>query len=134
MSNSYNKLNEYIENGGNVADYYLNKEEINYSLQNPEKYSTITQITKYDEYLNYKKEIEQVREKSSDKKSATFNYVESLKLNIPKKAMLIKMYYPSFKTYDKEIIEYVNSQKLSIKEKEDVLKELGFTVKEGRVY
>ena len=137
MSNEYNKINEYVNDGGTPAEYYTNKEEINYAYTNPEKYSAIKQIASYNEYQTYNDTIKDIKEKystSNERKSAIINYVNGLPLNIPQKAMLIKMYYSSFKQYDNQIIEYVNSQDLTISQKSDILKEVGFTIKNGVVY
>ena len=63
------------------------------------------------------------------------NYVENLpNLTIPQKALLIKSEMSSYKKYDNQIIEYVDSQNLSTKEKEEILKNVGFKIKNGRVY
>ena len=137
MSDTYNKINSYTDDGGNVADYYLNKEEIDYSYQNPEKYKTIKQITTYDKYLTYQDEINNIKERyesTNQRKSAIINYVNSLDLSIAQKAMLIRMNYSSFTSYDKQIIEYINNQDLTKKEKEEILSKLGFKIKDGRVY
>ena len=48
--------------------------------------------------------------------------------------MLIKLNYSSFDSYNKQIIEYINSQDLSKTEKAEILTKLGFTIKDGRVY
>lgn len=101
---------------------------------------------------------------SGSKKAKVINYINSLNLSIPQKAILIKSQYSTYKNYDKEIfnyvnkinisanekkvllksigfknynkdvINYINSQNLSIKDKEKKLKSLGFTVRNGRVY
>lgn len=101
---------------------------------------------------------------SGSKKNKVINYVNSLKLSIPQKAILIKSQYSTYKDYDKEIINYVNkinisanekkmllksigfnnynndivnyinSQNISKVEKEKKLKSLGFTIRDGRVY
>ena len=137
MSDTYNKINLYTNDGGNVSDYYLNKDEIDYSYQYPEKYKTIKQITTYDKYLTYQNEISNIKdryENTNQRKNAVVNYVNSLELTIPQKAMLIRMNYSSFNSYDNQIIEYINSQDLTIKEKEDILSKLGFKIKDGRVY
>ena len=134
MSNQYNKINMYTDDGGSVSNYYLNKEEIDYSYNYPEKYALMTRITTYDKYNDYAKELEEIRDKSSDKKTATIKYINSLPLSIVKKAMFIKSYYSSFTNYDEQIINYINSQKLSVQDKEVILKKLGFTIKNGRVY
>ena len=63
------------------------------------------------------------------------NYVENLpNLTIPQKALLIRSEMSSYKKYDNQIIEYVDSQNLSTKEKEEILKNVGFKIKNGRVY
>ena len=134
MSNEYNKISEYVNDGGKVSDYYLNKSEIDYSIQNPDKYKTINQITSYDKYLEYQNKIKDVRNNTKDDKNETIKYINSLNLNIPQKAMFIKQYYKSFNSYDSEIIDYINSQKLSKSDKESILTQLGFTIKDGRVY
>ncbi len=101
---------------------------------------------------------------SGSKKNKVINYINSLKLTIPQKAILIKSQYNSYKDYDNEIINYVNkinisanekkmllrsigfnnynsdivnhinSQNISKIEKEKKLKSLGFTIRDGRVY
>ena len=134
MSKEYNKINEYLDTGGDVADYYMNKDEINYSIQNPEKYATIIQITDYNKYLDYKNELDKLRDNTDDKKVTTINYINSLKLSIPQKAMFIKQYYTTFDNYNEEIIKYVDKNVKSMEEKILILTELGFTVRNGRVY
>lgn len=137
MSDEYNKINMYINDGGTPSDYYTNKEEIDYSYENPSKYSTITQITTYAKYQNYNDAIKDIKEQyedSNQRKYNVINYVNGLNLSIPQKAMLIKLNYSSFKDYDNQIIEYINSQNMTIAEKTTILEQLGFTVRNGRVY
>ena len=137
MSDEYNKINMYISDGGTPSDYYINKEEIDYSYENPAKYSTIAQITTYSKYQNYNDAIKDIKEQyedSNQRKYAVINYVNGLNLSIPQKAMLIKLNYSSFKDYDNQIIEYINSQNMTIAEKKTILEQLGFTVRNGRVY
>lgn len=137
MANEYKKINMYVADGGNASEYYTNKEEIDYSYENPTKYSTIRQITTYQKYNSYKNEIDTIKDKydnTNERKYAVISYVNNLNLSISQKAMLIKMNYSSFRDYDNQIIEYINSQDLTIQEKTDILTELGFTVRDGRVY
>ena len=134
MSSTYNKVNKYTEQGGNVSDYYLNKEEINYALDNPAKYTTILQITDYDNYLEYKDKIDEIRDNTDNKKEATINYINSLKLSIPQKAIFIKLYYNSFNGYNEQIVNYIKQNVSSMDEKNLILKNLGFTIRDGRVY
>ncbi len=101
---------------------------------------------------------------NGSKKKKVIEYINSLNLSVPQKAILIKTSYNTFKNYDnqiisyvnkidvslpekkvllksigfsnynKDVISYINSQNLSQKEKEDKLKSLGFTVRNGVVY
>ena len=100
----------------------------------------------------------------NSRKNKVIRYINSLNLNIPQKAMLIKMEYSSFKQYDNQIVKYVNnidcssydkkvilktigftsydkdiintinSKNISVEEKTKELEELGFKVRNGRVY
>ena len=134
MSNQYNKVNQYVSQGGDPATYYLNKSEINYALDNPERYAVIKQIADYDKYEKYKSDITTIRNNTSNDKVETIQYINSLNMSVPQKAMFIKLYYPSFKGYDEEIISYINSQPLTIEEKTKALKKLGYKINNGRVY
>ena len=101
---------------------------------------------------------------TNSKKNKIINYVNSLNLSIPQKAILIKSQYSSYDSYDRQIVNYVNSQNLSkfdkatllksigfddynsyivqevnsrnisAKEKEEILDDLGFRIVNGRVY
>lgn len=101
---------------------------------------------------------------SGSRKAKVIQYVNSLNLSIPQKAILIKMEYNSYDNYNnqivnyindldktandkkvllksigfdnfnKDVVEYINSQNISIAEKEEKLKDLGFTIRNGRVY
>ena len=101
---------------------------------------------------------------SGSKKQAVMQYINTLNLSVPQKAILIKMNYNSFDQYngqiinyvknlnettndkkvllkqigfddfDKDVVNYINSQKLTKEEKESKLKDLGFTIRNGRVY
>ena len=100
----------------------------------------------------------------NSRKNKVIKYINSLNLSIPQKAMLIKMEYSSFKQYDNQIVKYVNnidcssydkkvilktigftsydkdiintinSKNISVEEKTKELEELGFKVRNGRVY
>ena len=100
----------------------------------------------------------------NSRKYKVINYINSLSLSIPQKAILIKMEYNSFDAYDTQIVNYINdfdysefdkasmlkligfdfydkylvnyinSQNLSIDEKEEKLKDLGFNIRNGVVY
>ena len=137
--NNYQKI-ELYDNYAKVGnkEYYLNSSNEWQKLDTTTaKYKTVKQITTYDKYLTYQKNIDEVKDKydnTNQRKSAVINYVNSLKLSIPQKAMLIKLNYSSYDTYNKQIIEYIVNQKLTATEKSEILTKLGFTVKDGRVY
>lgn len=64
-----------------------------------------------DKYEEYRNGVENARAKvegTANKKAATIEYVNNLELDIPQKAMLIRSYYSSFKSYDSDIINYLN--------------------------
>lgn len=126
------KLNE--EFGINPNEYFENKNEYDYAYKNPEKYKTIKQITSYNNYNTYKNKIKEIKDNTTNDKQETIKYINSLKLSVPQKAMFIKQYYKSFTDYDNEIINYINSKKISSKDKTAILEQLGFTVRNGRVY
>ena len=137
--NNYKNV-EIYDNYAKVGDkeYYKNNSDEWQKLDTTSaKYITANQITTYDKYLTYQNEIDTIKDKyenTNQRKNVVINYVNSLELSIPQKAILIKMNYSSFNSYNSQIIEYINSKDLSKSKKEEILTKLGFTVKDGRVY
>ena len=127
---------ELLKKDIDMSDYnkYGSYEEFNYSVKNPEKYKMITMITDYDEYQHIMKNIKDIKSDvdkngntiSGSKMKKVISYVNSLKLSIPQKAMLIKQQYPSFKTYDKQIYQFVNGKNLDFMSKANIMKQMGF--------
>lgn len=109
---------------GNRQYYKNNKNEWQKVDNTTSKYKIATQITSYDKFLDYDNEIKKIKENSTNKKTAIINYVNSLELSIPQKAMLIKMNYSSFDNYDGEIRKYIDSKNLTNKEKQELYKDL----------
>ena len=70
----------------------------------------------------------------NSKKKKTIAYINSLNLSAIQKAMLIRMEYSSFTSYDKQIIQYINNRSLNIEDKKEILTSLGFKIRNGRVY
>lgn len=71
----------------------------------------------------------------NSKLNKVYSYVESLpNLSVAEKAILIKSQVSSFDKYNNQIVKYVDSYDLTTKEKEDILKNIGFKIKNGRVY
>ena len=138
-------LNNYknIEITDNYAivgnkEYYKNSNDewTKIDTESP-KYKIANLITKYNNYLKYNDEIKNIKnqyDNSNTRKNAVIKYVNSLDLTIPQKAMLIKMNYSSYNNYNNQIISYVNNQKISLDEKKEILEELGFKVRNGKVY
>ena len=71
---------------------------------------------------------------TNSKKKKVISYINSLNLSAVQKAMLIKMEYSSFNSYDKQIIQYVNNRSLNMEDKKEILTSLGFKIRNGRVY
>ena len=113
---------------------YDSYDEYDYATKNPDKYSVIKQITSYDKYNTYKDKLTDIRNNTTNDKTETIKYINSLPLSIPQKAIFIKQYYKSYTKYDKEIVDYVKQNCKTQKEREQVLSTLGFTIKDGRVY
>lgn len=138
MSNEYNKINEYVNDGGFVSEYYINKEEIDFAYNNPEKYQVVKVIT--GDIVTCKKYSKDLEEIKSDKdsngktiansrKQKVFDYINSTDLNFEQRVMLAKLEYPSYDEYNNEIIEYLNNNKdISYEEEVEILKQLGFEV------
>ena len=76
--------------------------------------------------------INNIKANTKNDKAETIEYINSLKMSIPQKAMFIKQYY-KFNDYNEEIIRYIDNQNISYAEKEAILRELGFNVDGGHV-
>lgn len=102
--------------------YDMSPEEY-YSMDGLTK-STIagSNIYKYDE-IN--KKLTAIRDNTKEDKKETFNYINSLDLSVPQKAMYIRMYYKSYDEHNKDIINYLDSLGLDFEEKRAILVKLG---------
>lgn len=150
VQNEINELSEKALDNYSKVELYDNYAIINdkeyYKNNNDEwtkidttnaKYKTAKLITRYNDYLSYDNKIKELKKQynsSNSRKIAIIKYVNSLDLTIPQKAMLIKMNYTSYSNYNNQIINYINEQDISIDEKKEILEELGFKVRNGRVY
>lgn len=129
--------NEYTQK--DLTDYGT-YEEMNYAINNPEKYAAIKQITNYETYNSYTDEIQKIKAKyastdnmtskqktamSKKRKEEVQKYINSLKLNKYQKMMLEKLAGGySIKSHEKEMFKYINSLQMTKKEKETLHKEL----------
>ena len=105
------------------TDYDMSPEDY-YSMKDLTK-STIVGSNVFD-FNKYDSELKTIRDNTKDDKNETIKYVNSLNLSIPQKAMYIKMYYPSYNDYNKEIFSYINSLDLIYDQKKSILINLGF--------
>ena len=122
LANEVLKRKEKVD----ISDYgnYGSLEEFDYANKNPGKYNAITQITDYDSYNEYKKKINEIKDKYEDtneRKQAVFSYINSLELNKYQKLMLQKLASGySIKNYKREMQNYINSLELSAAEKQQI--------------
>ena len=129
MSNLYNKVNEWTGQGRLVSDYYANKEENDYSLENPQKYNTITNFNlSYESYTKYSKEINNIKNQYNDtnsRKNAVWQYIQNQKIPKVQKILLYNLCGGySISNYKDYIFNYVNSQNISKIEKQEIWKYL----------
>ena len=72
---------------------------------------------------------------SGSRKKKIVNYINSLDLSIPQKAILIRQEYSNFNDYNNQIVEYVSELNISYEEKVNIIEQLDMTVgSDGRVY
>ena len=132
MSNSYNKVKEWLTQGKQLSDYYANKDENNYSLQSPEKHFSISNFKiDYDKYTDYRKKVSSLKKKFPGKENTTirknevYKYINSLPLNQYQKILLWKeLGGYSISGYKNMMYKYINNLKISKKEKEIIWEEL----------
>ena len=112
---------------------YSSYEEYKYARDYPEKYNVISQITDYDSFEKYKKDISDIKKQysteagyeSKERKQAIQSYINDLDLNVGQKMMLEKMAGGyNIKNYKNSIYEYLESTDLSEKVKYNIWKEL----------
>lgn len=116
----------------------------NWAFENPEKYTVSKVVTddlfEYKQYTNDLNDIQADKDSSGkaisgSAKNKKIDYINSLNIEYGAKLILFKDAYPSDDTYNKDIIDYLNGRSdLSYDERVTILKELGFTVKNGKVY
>ena len=128
MAQTYNKINEWIENGGRISDYYANKEEANFSIESPTKYMTLKNMgVDYYNYKKYQEDVNAIKKKYSGtsnakiRKQKVYEYVNDLKLSANQKVLLFKMLGNySIKDFSSQAYQYINSFNLSAKEKKEI--------------
>lgn len=164
ITKNYKEQIEKQENGAKEVQEQLKREKqknitnviINSNLEN---YSKAMLYAKYyssekvmnnvynagydiDTYIDALYNISEIQEKyskengykSATRKKAIYSYINSLNMNIPQKAMLIKKYYSSFKTYNNQIVDYISKLDISYEEKMNLIEQNKMKIKNGRVY
>ena len=94
-----------------------------------------------DTYITALSDIEQLRNRYSPKngysvekrKQKTLAYINSLNMEVPQKAMLVRQYYTSFRQYNNDIVNFVSNLDISYEDKKAILEGTGMSVKGNRV-
>ncbi len=142
----YNNLNNdkkayIIKNLVNYSYNVAQKEVLNIEISDTYKkaynYSKIGNITDY--YILKSQEFTSNVDKngntiSGSKKNKVVNYINSMDIPNVQRAILIKLNNYSVDGYDEKIINYINSQKITIDDKKALYEQLGYKIKNGRVY
>ena len=130
-----NNLNKNSKKKIDMSEYsnYDSYEEYKYARDYPDKYSVISKIAKYDDYVKYKDAISDIKERYStelgyeteERKAAVQSYIESLDLNVAQKAMVYKMAGGySIKNYKNYVYNYIESLPIDKEEKYTIWEEL----------
>ena len=112
------------------------QEEYNYAYENPELYLLTQAVGGYEAYTGHKEKINKIegdkkngKTISGSKKKKVWQYIQQQKMADGQKYLLFKSLYPADDTYNREIIQYMNSMKdLTAAEKKKILEKLDFKV------
>lgn len=130
-----NNLNKNSKKTIDMSEYgnYSSYDEYKYARDYPEKYSVVSQIADYDDYIKYKDDIADIKKKysteagyeSKERRIAVQDYINSLDLNQYQKMMLEKLAGGySIKNYQNYIYEYLETTDLTSGEKYTIWEEL----------
>ena len=108
LNNELNRKTQYTTQ--DIKANYNSLDEMDYAKNNSAKYKVITQIASYDKYQQYKDKIKDIKANTKNDKAETIEYINSLKMSIPQKAMFIKQYY---KFNDYNALRSVKPQRIS---------------------
>ena len=123
--------------------YWSNKEEYDYAYDNPEKYAIAKSVGGYKAYKGYSSDLYDIKADkdssgksiSGSRKEKVADYINSLDADYGEKIILFKSEYTADDTYNREIVEYLDSRDdISWEEMKTILEELDFTVyDDGRI-
>lgn len=110
----------------NVYNDYSSYDEYKYVMTSKSKYNVLKNSKfDYSKYQEIKKEISNIKEKSSNKKTDVFKYINKLPYSKGQKIILFKMAGGyDVKAHKNELYNYINGLKLSKREKEEMWKEI----------
>ena len=124
-------------------EYWENKEEYDYAYKNPEKYAVAKAVGGYDAYRGYSKALYDIKADkdssgksiSGSRKEKVIDYINGLDIDYGEQIILFKSEYTADDTYNREIVEYLDSREdISWEEMKTILEELDFTVyDDGRI-
>lgn len=115
----------------------VTKEGYDWAFKNPDKYKMSQAITEdFGEFYSYKKAMNEFDAKDENgetvsglKKQRVADYISSLDIEYGRKLLLFKSQYPSDDSYNKEIVEYLDSRSdISYEVMVTILSSLGFRV------
>lgn len=111
-----------------MKDYndYSSYDEYKYAITSKSKYNVLKNSKfDYSKYQEIKKEISNIKEKYSNKKTDVFKYINKLPYSKGQKIILFKMAGGyDVKAHKNELYNYINGLKLSKREKEEMWKEI----------
>lgn len=130
-------VKDIVDYSYNVAQSEVLDTEISSTFEKAYLYSKVGNV--YDYYIFKSQEFTSDKDKngktiSGSKKKKIIKYINSMNISAVNKAILIKFNNYSVEGSDKKIINYINSQNLTKEEKSKILTELGYTIKNGKVY
>lgn len=142
------KYEFFKANGISYSDYANADEDgknaYTWAYNNPEKYTLSKAVA--DDVITYRSYTGELYDIKADKdengksingsrKEKVIDYLNNLDASYETKIILFKTEYPSDDTYNNEIIEHLNNREdLTYDELVTIYSELGFTVKDGKVY
>ena len=123
---------------------YDSLEEFDYATKNPEKYALAKSVGGYSAYKKYSGELYDIKADkdasgksiNGSRKEKVIDYINNLDADYYTKIILYKSEYPSDDTYNREIVDYINSLSgLSYTDRVNALTQLGFRVTaDGQIY
>jgi hypothetical protein len=119
------------------TEYWDNKEEYDYAYEHPDNYAVAKSVGGLESYMQFAKELNDIKADKDkygksimgSRKEKVIEYFDTLDADYGAKLILFKKEYPADDTYNREIIEYLDSREdISYEDMVAILKELGFHV------